>query len=52
MRESMLRDVVFERYFFAAEPLHVDVAEGVVPFLKKFFLADLICYLNEKISNE
>lgn len=51
MKDIMLRTVVFDKYFFSSDLLNIDVATLIIPFMKKYFLPDLIHYLNEKISH-
>lgn len=56
MKDTLLKNIVFDRFFFSSEvseeEINVDVAKQVTTFMKKYFLADLIHYLNSKIAEE
>lgn len=49
MKESMLRAIVFDR-FFNGLAISAEISETVVSMMKKHFLADLIHYLNARIG--
>ncbi|KAL4503213.1 hypothetical protein ABPG72_000819 [Tetrahymena utriculariae] len=56
LKDQLLKNIVFERFFFSSEvgevEINVDIQAEVVVFMKKYFLADLIHYLNSKIADE
>ncbi|KAL4455121.1 hypothetical protein ABPG74_006503 [Tetrahymena malaccensis] len=56
LKDQLLKNIVFERFFFSSEvgeaEINVDIQAQVIVFMKKYFLADLIHYLNSKIAEE